>query len=107
MSEISGNSVYDIAIQVAKDNTPEKCVGCHLPFLLGVGLGRRVVSGEITIAEATEVFDKDMDKCNFGRLKVQRTDDSLGIDCGHGQLCGTNVETAEVIQEHFWETFSS
>jgi|GEM_PF-6448183 len=107
MSEAVGKSNnpsrYDIATSLAQEHTPENCVGCHRPLMIGMGLGKQIIAGEITVEQAAVEFKTDMEKCKFGRVVVRGFNDIEIVECSHGQLCGNFVQMAEPTEEHFWQ----
>ena len=63
--------------------TPDRCTGCSHPDLLGRGLARKVLEEEISLDEAKETFNEDMEAC-LGRLRNITTDRT---SCGRYETC--------------------
>lgn len=93
MIEIDGEAVFNLGKEI-EAATPDKCDGCHTPFLRAQKLGHQVVAGEITREEADSQFKETMEDCKFGRLVGDKLfNNNRRIVCGMHQLCGDGITT--------------
>jgi hypothetical protein len=99
----------EILNAVLVDGTPDRCVGCHTPFLRADHLAEQVLEGALTQEEATTKLKTDTEEaCRYGRRVIRAANGKItDINCmAHSfpTIAGMESPPPELMN---WDEFES